>query len=216
MPASTPRWSTPSIVAPWPSRRPTLGLAAAIVASVLSGAAMADPLIHNSSMTGPAKPGQTRPGQAMVRAPSAAPYAVYAAGYGIDRGTCDRHLIARDMAKRQITAQITEAALPDSLAAPIKGDALTRDMDIIDLGCVGRVLEYAPDRQIIRWYGADRIDRNGIGQDGPAYALMPLATFERNGQFCRDYRAIASRDGKDQQSYGTACRRSDGLWQASE
>ncbi|WP_374302834.1 hypothetical protein [Ferrovibrio sp.] len=214
MPASTPRWSTPSIVAPWPSRRPTLGLAAAIVASVLSGAAMADPLIHNSSMTGPAMPGQTKP-SGMLRAPSAAPYAVYAAGYGIDRGTCDRHLIARDMAKRQIT-DLVAMATADTLSAPMKGGALTRDMDPIDLGCVGRVLEYAPDRQIIRWYGADRIDRNGIGQDGPAYALTPLATFERNGQFCRDYRAIASRDGKDQQSYGTACRRADGLWQASE
>lgn len=192
MPASTPRWSTPSTVAPWPGRRPTLGLAAAIVASVLSGATMADPLIHNSSVAG-SRQDVIRGG--MLRAPSAAPYAVYSVFYGIDRGTCDRRQVARDMSKRQIAAHM------DSLVAG-------RSMDVIDLGCVSRVLEYAPDRQTIRWYGA--------GHDGLAFALTPLATFERNGSFCRDYRAIASRDGEDRQNYGTACREPDGLWRAGE
>lgn len=193
MPASTPRWSTPSTVAPWPGRRPTLGLAAAIVASVLSGAAMADPLIHNSSVAGSPMAGSRQGG--MLRAPSAAPYAVYSGVYGIDRGTCDRRMVARDMSQRKIAVQM------DALAPG-------RSMDSIDLGCVSRVLEYAPDRQTIRWYGA--------GHDGLAFALTPLATFERNGLFCRDYRAIASRDGEDRQNYGTACRQSDGLWRAGE
>jgi hypothetical protein len=201
MPASTPRWSTPSTVAPWPGRRPTLGLAAAIVASVLSGAAMADPLIHNSSVAGSPMAGSRQGGSqggspgGMLRAPSAAPYAVYSAVYGIDRGTCDRRLVARDMSQRQIVAEI------GSLAPG-------RSMDVIDLGCVSRVLEYAPDRQTIRWYGA--------GHDGLAFALTPLATFERNGLFCRDYRAVASRDGEDRQNYGTACRQPDGLWRAGD
>lgn len=191
MPASTPRWSTPSTVAPWPGRRPTLGLAAAIVASVLSGATMADPLIHNSSVAGSRQGG-------MLRAPSSAPYALYSAVYGIDRGTCDRRLVAREMSQRQIAAHVPH----------VSGLAPERSMDAIDLGCVSRVLEYAPDRQTIRWYGA--------GHDGLAFALTPLATFERNGLFCRDYRAIASRDGEDRQNYGTACRQSDGLWRAGE
>lgn len=196
MPASTPRWSTPSTVAPWPGRRPTLGLAAAIVASVLSGAAMADPLMHNSSVAGsPAGSRQANSHGGMLRAPSAAPYAVYSAVYGIDRGTCDRRLVARDTSQRQIVANMN-------------GLAPGRSMDVIDLGCVSRVLEYAPDRQTIRWYGA--------GHDGLAFALTPLATFERNGLFCRDYRAIASHDGEDRQNYGTACRQSDGLWRAGE
>lgn len=201
MPASTPRWSTPSTVAPWPGRRPTLGLAAAIVASVLSGAAMADPLIHNSAVAGSPMAGSRQGGGqggspgGMLRAPSAAPYAVYSAVYGIDRGTCDRRLVARDMSQRQIVAHMN-------------GLAPGRSMDVIDLGCVSRVLEYAPDRQTIRWYGASH--------DGLAFALTPLATFERNGLFCRDYRAIASRDGEDRQNYGTACRQPDGLWRADE
>lgn len=193
MPASTPRWSTPSIVAPWPGRRPTLGLAAAIVASVLSGATMADPLIHNSSVAGPQAAGPSQGG--MLRAPSAAPYAVYSGVYGIDRGTCDRRQVARDMSQRLIVAQTGNLA-PG------------RSMDAIDLGCVSRVLEYAPDRQTIRWYGT--------AHDGLAFALTPLATFERDGLFCRDYRAIASRDGEDRQHYGTACRQADGRWRDSE
>ncbi|MFN4309445.1 MAG: hypothetical protein ACK4FK_02545 [Ferrovibrio sp.] len=202
MPASTPRWSTPSIVAPWPGRRPTLGLAAAIVASVLSGAAMADPLIHNSAAhSAPA---------GMLRGPSAAPYAVYSARFGIDRGTCDRSLVARDMAGRDLTGRHRTAASgqPETPPGPAGQAAMLRGMDAIDQGCVSRVLEFAPDRQTIRWYGAGR-----AGYADTAYAFTPLATFERNGFYCRDFRAVATRDGRDDQVYGTACRRPDGAWQ---
>ncbi len=214
MPASTPQWSTPSTVAPWPGRRPTLGLAAAIVASVLSGAAMADPLPHDPLVVAGMQ----------LRAPGVfrAPYAVYSATYGIERGTCDRRLVARDIASQRAMTQRGASPAQNPVQPVAAGSPLTyqgallrdspvgRGMDAVDLGCVGRILEYAPDRLTVRWYGADH-----AGLDGPAYALTPLATFERDGLYCRDYRTVATRDGRDEQNYGTACRRPDGVWQKS-
>lgn len=189
MPASTPWWSTPSTAAPRPGRRPTLGLAAAIVASVFSGATMADPLKTSASarqVSSPAPSG--RVGAAM-------PYATYAAPYGIERGTCDRGSLARRI-------------MPGS--SVLVGARVGTSMDQIDQACVARVLEFAPDRVPVRWYGAPRMDYGGA-----AFAITPLRTFERNGQFCRDYQAIATVGGEDEQIYGTACRMTDGVWRVA-
>lgn len=186
MPASTPWWSTPSTAAPRPGRRPTLGLAAAIVASVFSGATMADPLKTSVS---------TWPASAPSPAGSASagmPYATYTAPYGIDRGTCDRGTLAHRFTPGR---------------APLVGAGVGSSMDQIDQACVARILEYAPDRSPVRWYGAAKMDYGG-----PAFAITPLRTFERNGQFCREYQAMATIGGQDEQSYGTACRMTDGVW----
>lgn len=189
MPASTPWWSTPSTAAPRPGRRPTLGLAAAIVASVLSGATMADPLKTSSERTSPGT------WQASVSGPAAMPYATYTAPYGIDRGTCDRSSLAR-------------RAAPATGA--LVGAKVGTSMDQIDQTCVARILEFAPDRAPVRWYGAPRMDYGG-----PAFAVTPLRTFERDGQFCRDYQATATVSGQDEQIYGTACRMTDGVWRVA-
>jgi surface antigen len=181
MPASTPWWSTPSTAAPRPGRRPTLGLAAAIVASVYSGATMADPLKTSAG---------TR--AATVPASATLPYAMYTAPYGIDRGTCDRMSLARRVTPG--TAALVSAGIGAS-------------MDQIDQACVARILEFAPDRAAVRWFGAAKMDYGGA-----AFAVTPLRTFERNGQFCRDYQAVATIGGQDEQSYGTACRMTDGVW----
>lgn len=186
MPASTPWWSTPSTAAPRPGRRPTLGLAAAIVASVCSGAAMADPLKTSASTWRASAPASAGPASAGM------PYATYMAPYGIDRGTCDRGTLARRFTPGR---------------APLVGAGVGSSMDQIDQACVARILEYAPDRAPVRWYGAANMDYGG-----PAFAITPLRTFERNGQFCRDYQVTATVGGQDEQSYGTACRMTDGVW----
>lgn len=185
MPASTPWWSTPSTAAPRPGRRPTLGLAAAIVASVLSGATMADPLKISGAqqISAPAAAGMT----------SRMPYATYAAPYGIDRGTCDRSLLARGAA---------------GMSGALIGARIGHSMDQIDQACVARILEFAPDRAAVRWFGAPRKDYGG-----PAFAVTPLRTFERDGKFCREYQALATIGGQDEQSFGMACRMTDGVWQ---
>ncbi len=187
MPASTPWWSTPSTAAPRPGRRPTLGLAAAIVASVLSGATMADPLKTSAER---ASPGTWQASASNSAGPGS--YATYAAPYGIDRGTCDRSSLAR-------------RAAPSTGA--LVGAKVGTSMDQIDQACVARILEFAPDRAAVRWYGAPRLDYGG-----PAYAVTPLRTFERDGQFCREYQAMATIAGEDEQVYSTACRMTDGVW----
>lgn len=189
MPASTPWWSTPSTAAPRPGRRPTLGLAAAIVASVCSGATMADPLKTSASAWPASAPASAGPAAAGL------PYATYMAPYGIDRGTCDRGTLARRFTPGR---------------APLVGAGVGSSMDQIDQACVARILEYAPDRAPVRWYGATKMDYGG-----PAFAITPLRTFERNGQFCRDYQVTATIGGLDEQSYGTACRMTDGVWRSA-
>lgn len=191
MPASTPWWSTPSTAAPRPGRRPTLGPAAAIVALVLSGAAVADP-----------PPTLTRTGN------TAGSYAMHGAPYGIDRGTCDRSQLSRDMANDlRLTRNATDGK-PDTKGLLVTA-AVGRSMDATDQACISRILEYAPDRAAVRWYGAVRGPYGG-----PAFAVTPLRTFERDGQFCRDFQTVGTINGETEQSYTTACRMPDSLWRA--
>ncbi|MEK9971776.1 MAG: hypothetical protein VW600_21765, partial [Ferrovibrio sp.] len=159
------------------------GLAAAIVASVLSGATMADPLKTSAATW-----------KASTSASAGMSYATYGAPYGIDRGTCDRRSLAR-------RANTGIAAL---IVSPI-----AKSMDQIDQACVARILEFAPDRTAIFWYGAASMDYGG-----PAFAVTPLRTFEQDGLFCRDFQAIATVAGHEEQSLGTACRMTDGVWRS--
>lgn len=191
MPASTPWWSTPSTAAPRPGRRPTLGPAAAIVSLVLSGAAMADP-----------PPTLARTGVSN--------YAMHGAPYGIDRGTCDRGKLSRDMANDLRLARpssAVNAAPADSNRNVLVTATVGRSMDATDQACIGRILEYAPDRAAVRWYGAPH---GAYG--GPAFAVTPLRTFERDGLFCRDFQTVGTINGETEQSFVTACRMPDSVW----
>lgn len=188
MPASTPWWSTPSTAAPRPGRRPTLGPAAAIVSLVLSGAAMADP--PPTSATHPSRLGFS--------------YAMHGAPYGIDRGTCDRGKLSRDMAN---DVRLTRNASADSNRNALVTAEIGRSMDATDQACIGRILEYAPDRAAVRWYGAPH---GAYG--GPAFAVTPLRTFERDGLFCRDFQTVGTINGETEQSFVTACRMPDSVW----
>ena len=228
MPASTPWWSTPSIAAPRPGRRPTLGLAAAIVASVLSGVAMADPP-PPASPSPRASPQGWRgqvPFQQPRYMPAPQPYMVYAVPYGINHGTCDRNLLAKELMGSLTSAEIapakasmnsagnaetpklaTAATTAPTTTMPaatiLVGSPIARSMDDVDQSCVSRVLEYAPDHSAVQWYGAT----------GTGYAVTPLHTFERDGRYCREYQTTAVIGGQDKRVYGTACRMPDGGWQ---
>lgn len=238
MPASTPWWSTPSIAAPRPGRRPTLGLAAAIVASVLSGAAMADPPPANPVMANPvsANPVAANPVATVVPSSAAAPaslpatpspawkwisianpprsvasslpYAVYPVPYGLDRGTCDRSLAIKELV-RSLPAlagsksKSRATSISRITVSPLVGSIIGRSMDEVDQYCVSRVLEYAPDRARIHWYG----------DPGITYGVTPLSTFERDGRYCREFHTAAQIDGRSERVYGIACRTLDGVWQ---
>lgn len=213
MPASTPWWSTPSIAAPRPGRRPTLGLAAAIVASVLSGAAMADPPppAIPSSVSLPAAGsawkwiGAAQPRRDIA---SSLPYAVYPMPYGLDRGTCDRSLLAKELVRGTTGLSSSKSksratSISSVTVNPLVGSIVGRSMDDIDQYCVSRVLEYAPDRARIHWYG----------DPGITYGVTPLSTFERDGRYCREFHTAAQIDGRSERVYGIACRMPDGVWQ---
>lgn len=216
MPASTPWWSTPSIAAPRPGRRPTLGLAAAIVASVLSGAAMADPPPLQSSGVS-SSDGTETPASNHIwlniahppRVTPVMPYAVYSMPHGIDRGTCDRRSLGKEITRGTAVASgaaVTKAkpVVVGSLAPRILvGNVIGLSMDDLDQYCVSRILEYAPDRARINWYG----------DLGVAYGVTPLNTFERDGRYCREFHTAAQIDGRNERAYAVACRMPDGVWQ---
>lgn len=140
---------------------------------------------------------------------------VYAVPYGIDRGLCDRGLVSSEVVGGVLGGAVggvagsqvgkgrgkTAATIGGTIIGVLVGSSIGRSMDEIDQNCVGRVLEYAPDRQRIQWTGA-----------GHDYGVVPLRTFQNNGMYCREYQATAAVGGRPQQVYGTACRQPDGAW----
>jgi len=218
MPASTPWWSTPSIAAPRPGRRPTLGLAAAIVASVLSGVAMADPPPLSATTAGPtAVPGAAGASESnyiwlnVVQPPRVAPtmpYAVYPMPHGIEDGTCDRRSLLKEISRGPVVAangstQARPVLIGGDPVSILVGSVIGRSMDDLDQYCVSRVLEYAPDRAHIHWYG----------DLGIAYGVTPLNTFERDGRYCREFHTGAQIGGRSESAYAVACRQLNGVWQ---
>jgi surface antigen len=143
-------------------------------------------------------------------------YALYKVPYGIDRGYCDRGLVSSEVIGGVLGGAVggvagsqvgkgtgkTAATIGGAIVGVLVGAAIGRSMDDVDQNCVGRALEYAPDRQRIKW-------TNDAGYE---YGLVPLRTFQNNGLYCREYQAVATVGGKPQQVYGTACRQPDGAW----
>jgi surface antigen len=120
--------------------------------------------------------------------------------YGIDRGICDRSLLANDLKGGTARAGGT-------VDNALVGTAAGAKMDIIDQNCVGRVLEYAMDSRRIYW-------RNG--DNGFTYAVVPTRTYQdATGAYCREFHTSASSGSLLQQVHGLACRRSDGAWRAT-
>ena len=143
-------------------------------------------------------------------------HVVYAVPYGIDRGQCERGPVSSEVIGGVIGgavggvagAQIgkgkgkTAATIGGAIVGVLVGASIGRSMDEVDQNCVGRILEYAPDRHRINWSGGG----------GEAYTVTPLRTFQTDGAYCREYQTAATVGGKVQHVYGTACRQPDGAW----
>lgn len=128
------------------------------------------------------------------------PATLHLVPYSIDRGICDRTLLAHDL-KRD--GRRVRGAVDNMLV----GAAAGAKMDIIDQNCVGRVLEYALDSRRVYW-------RNG--DNGFTYAIVPTRTYQdATGAYCREYHTSASSGTLLQQVHGLACRRNDGAWRAT-
>ena len=66
-----------------------------------------------------------------------------------------------------------------------------------------RALETAPSGQSVAWKNPD---------SGHSGTVTPVRTFQSGGTYCREYQQTVTIDGKQQPSYGTACRQPDGSW----
>lgn len=139
---------------------------------------------------------------------------VYVAPYGIDRGTCDREQIGQVLGG--ITGAVigstvgqgkgnTAAIIGGSIIGVIVGGSIGRNMDRVDQGCVGQVLEHAPDGKRVEW--ADREGRTH-------YQVTPDKPFKDNkGRDCRKYLTNAVTNGNSRKTYNTSCREPNGTWQ---
>jgi surface antigen len=97
------------------------------------------------------------------------------------------------------------ATIAGALIGVLAGQAIGRSMDRADEYCTGQALEYAPDQQTVTWNNPDAL---------ASYEVTPISTYEsRDGRYCREYSSQATIAGRNQQTYGTACRQADGSWE---
>jgi surface antigen len=99
----------------------------------------------------------------------------------------------------------TAATIAGALLGVMVGKSIGRSMDEVDHYCTGQTLEYAQDNQAIQWQNPDSRSN---------YSVTPINTYEaRDGRYCREYVTHSTIGGRQQETYGTACRQPDGSWQ---
>jgi surface antigen len=69
-----------------------------------------------------------------------------------------------------------------------------------------RALETTPAGQSVAWNNPD---------SGHSGSVTPIRTYQSGGTYCREYQQTVTIGGKQEQSYGTACRQPDGSWKVS-
>ncbi len=132
----------------------------------------------------------------------------------LDRGRCNRELLgsllgaaAGGLAGSQIgdgRGQLAAVA-GGTLLGFLMGGTIGRNMDEVDQNCVGQALEHAGDGQQIAWDNP---------WTGAQYQVVPTRTVQSSdGRYCREYTATSVIGGRNQQTYGRACRQPDGSWQ---
>jgi surface antigen len=137
----------------------------------------------------------------------------YAPPFDIGLGSCNRELLgsllgaaAGGLAGSQIgdgRGQLAAVA-GGTLLGFLMGGTIGRNMDEVDQNCVGQVLEHAGDGQQIAWNNP---------QTGAQYQVVPTQTVQgADGRYCREYTATSVVSGRNQQTYGRACRQPDGSW----
>jgi surface antigen len=66
-----------------------------------------------------------------------------------------------------------------------------------------QALETAPSGKPVAWNNPD---------SGHSGTVTPVRTYQSGGTYCREYQQTVTIGGKQEQSYGTACRQPDGSW----
>jgi surface antigen len=140
--------------------------------------------------------------------------AAYQPPFDLRRGRCNRTelgIVLGGLTGAVVGSQVvkrenrTAGIIGGSIIGALIGGSIGRSMDEIDQNCVGQALEHAPDGERIVWNTPD---------DGARYQVTPVETYQDNGgRYCREYQATSVIGGREQQTYGTACRQPDGSWQ---
>ncbi len=100
----------------------------------------------------------------------------------------------------------TAAIIVGTLAGAYIGGAIGSSMDRQDRYYANQSLETYQDNQSNSWTNPNT---------GNQYTVTPTNTYNTSSGPCREYTTEAVIDGRRETIYGTACRRSDGTWQAS-
>jgi len=102
------------------------------------------------------------------------------------------------------TGQLAAVAIGALLGGYLGGN-LGENMDELDRRRANDALETTPTGNTVAWNNPD----TDIG-----YKVTPTNTYEEASGPCRDYTTEAVIDGRAEVVHGTACRQSDGSWQA--
>jgi surface antigen len=125
--------------------------------------------------------------------------------YGIDRGICDRNVLANELKN---ASSGKPGGFGGGVVAPLVSSTIGARMDMVDQNCVGRILEFAPDSRRVYWRSPD---------SGITYAVVPTRTYQNAmGAYCREFHTSASSGSHLQQLQGLACRRNDGAWRTAD
>lgn len=139
--------------------------------------------------------------------------AAYVVPFGIAGGHCNREEIGALLggaAGGYIGSQVakgdarTATIIGGAILGVLIGGQIGRNMDDADHACVGQAMEYAEEGQTVAWVDPD---------SGTHYQVRPTSTRKSaDGAYCREYQATAEIEGRQQHTYGTACRQPDGTW----
>lgn len=100
----------------------------------------------------------------------------------------------------------TAATIAGTMLGAYLGGRVARYMDDYDRGRASHALEYNRDDQPTSWENPNT---------GYRYDLTPQRTYYADDSSpCREYSTKAWIDGREEVVYGTACRQTDGSWQA--
>lgn len=96
-----------------------------------------------------------------------------------------------------------------TLAGALIGQEIGRSLDSADRREMERTaqssLEYSRSAETAAWRNPD---------SGNSGTFTPTRTYRSDGgRYCREYRQTVVIGGREQEAYGTACRRPDGAWE---
>ena len=100
-------------------------------------------------------------------------------------------------------AAIAAGVIGGALLGGFAGNLLDQRDKKMAADSAARALESTPSGQTVAWNNPD---------SGNSGTVTPVRTYQSGGTYCREYQQTVTIGGKQEQTYGTACRQPDGSW----